>query len=112
MDKSKWGVHEEHCCILHGCKYGDPDCPVVNRQTKQHYLCEACDDDGINTVEEATLKADGFTMLNLNKMYASIDGVKVCINGYKFSGDMITLYLLHGEEKNVYAGNVMLMSKD
>lgn len=21
-------VHTEHCCVYHGCKYGDDDCPV------------------------------------------------------------------------------------
>lgn len=23
------GVHASHCCAVHGCKYGDKDCPVV-----------------------------------------------------------------------------------
>lgn len=35
-------VHTEHCCILHGCKYGDADCPVENGRKKQSYLCEGC----------------------------------------------------------------------
>ena len=26
MDKSKWGVHASHCCILHGCKTDYTDC--------------------------------------------------------------------------------------
>lgn len=42
MDKSKWGVHETHCCLKHGCKYGDGDCPVVLGQIKQMYRCEDC----------------------------------------------------------------------
>lgn len=29
IDVSKWGVHERHCCLDNGCKYGDIDCPVV-----------------------------------------------------------------------------------
>lgn len=36
------GVHESHCCIVHGCKYCDHDCPVANRQTTQLYSCEDC----------------------------------------------------------------------
>lgn len=36
--KNKWGVHEIHCCITHGCKYGDRDCPVTMGLTKQNYL--------------------------------------------------------------------------
>ena len=22
-------VHSRHCCVEHGCKYGEEDCPVV-----------------------------------------------------------------------------------
>lgn len=36
-------VHTEHCCILHGCKYGDENCPVELGYKKQSYLCESCD---------------------------------------------------------------------
>jgi hypothetical protein len=37
-------VHTEHCCAVHGCKYGDPDCPVETKVQKQSYACEGCDD--------------------------------------------------------------------
>jgi hypothetical protein len=36
------GVHAAHCCKWHGCKYGDPDCPVANGEVEQEYLCEDC----------------------------------------------------------------------
>jgi len=52
MDKSKYGVHRTHCCVLHGCKYGDEDCPVVSGEIKQDYTCESCDMDGIKKVED------------------------------------------------------------
>ncbi len=45
VDKSKYGVHEHHCCAIHGCKYGDEDCPVVLGLTQQKYSCEDCDGD-------------------------------------------------------------------
>lgn len=35
-------VHAAHCCIWHGCKYGDPDCPVEKGLIKQEYICEWC----------------------------------------------------------------------
>lgn len=41
---TKVGVHESHCCAVHGCKYGDKDCPVVNRKIPQKYPCEECTD--------------------------------------------------------------------
>ena len=37
-------VHVRHCCIVHGCKFGDDDCPVCNAEHKQKYLCEICTD--------------------------------------------------------------------
>lgn len=37
------GVHQTHCCIIHGCKYLDDDCPVVNKVIEQSYLCEDCE---------------------------------------------------------------------
>lgn len=52
MDKSKWSVHEGHCCALHGCKYGDEDCPVVSGETQQAYLCESCGYDEIESLEQ------------------------------------------------------------
>lgn len=36
------GVHQTHCCVYHGCKYGDSDCPVMIGETTQKYPCEEC----------------------------------------------------------------------
>lgn len=38
-------VHISHCCSIHGCKYGDIDCPVILGLAKQKHLCEYCDDE-------------------------------------------------------------------
>jgi hypothetical protein len=35
-------IHASHCCVWHGCKYGDPDCPVETGRIKQEYICEWC----------------------------------------------------------------------
>lgn len=35
-------VHTEHCCRIHGCKYGDEDCPVYLGQKPQSFACESC----------------------------------------------------------------------
>lgn len=45
MEVDHVGVHRTHCCVIHGCKYGDEDCPVVLKEVKQEYLCEDCDSD-------------------------------------------------------------------
>lgn len=45
IPKDRWGVHETHCCLKHGCKYGDEDCPVALDLIKQQYPCEWCDDE-------------------------------------------------------------------
>lgn len=47
MNEYQYGVHETHCCVVHGCKYRDPDCPVENKVINQDYLCEDCNSDGI-----------------------------------------------------------------
>lgn len=40
--------HRTHCCVYHGCKYGDKDCPVVNMEIEQAYPCEDCSETGSN----------------------------------------------------------------
>jgi len=35
-------VHAGHCCTRHGCKYDDPDCPVVSGKIPQKYPCDEC----------------------------------------------------------------------
>jgi len=46
------GTHRTHCCILHGCKYGNDECPVVSGEIRQDYTCEDCSRDGIETMED------------------------------------------------------------
>lgn len=48
IPEDEWGVHRTHCCNKHGCKYGDPDCPVVINLLKQDYPCEICRDEKDN----------------------------------------------------------------
>ena len=35
-------VHDAHCCVIHGCKYGDSDCPVVLGE-ENGIECEECE---------------------------------------------------------------------
>lgn len=51
IPKERWGVHETHCCIEHGCKYGDKDCPVEMGLIQQRYICESCDFDNLTLPE-------------------------------------------------------------
>lgn len=52
MKVDKIGVHRTHCCKIHGCKYGDPECPVENGAIKQEYPCEDC-----SPIDEILLKS-------------------------------------------------------
>lgn len=36
-------VHGAHCCKKHGCKYMNPECPVVLGTEEARYGCEDCD---------------------------------------------------------------------
>ena len=42
MKKSEIDVHRRHCCIRHGCKYGDDGCPVAKGEIKQYGPCWYC----------------------------------------------------------------------
>lgn len=42
--KERRDKHTEHCCVDHGCKYENPECPVVTRTKRQTCLCENCYD--------------------------------------------------------------------
>jgi hypothetical protein len=45
---SQKDVHTEHCCVLHGCKYGkDFFCTVVQKKKPQSFICESCAHQGI-----------------------------------------------------------------
>lgn len=55
------GTHITHCCVLHGCKYGDSDCPVATEDAVQEYACEWCPtEDSIREAEDrlATVKRE------------------------------------------------------
>ncbi len=39
------GVHVEHCCAKHGCKYGEKRCPVVIGEVKAAGPCEECENE-------------------------------------------------------------------
>lgn len=53
-------VHTEHCCVMHGCKYGNWSCVVVNGQKKQSFTCEYCWDEFSDLWDAAQL---------MNEMY-------------------------------------------
>lgn len=50
--KKKIDVHTEHCCVIHGCKYGRDNCTVMLLIAPQSYICESCEDNGIKTIDE------------------------------------------------------------
>lgn len=55
-------VHTEHCCILHGCKYGDwnnDSCTVMHNKAKQSFICEECATSGITSLDEVKLVLAG-----------------------------------------------------
>ena len=66
MSVDNIGVHVTHCCVMHGCKYGDPDCPVENKEVMQEYLCEECD----NTYYDSNI-----TMKQIEEVFNAPAGV-------------------------------------
>lgn len=35
-------THIAHCCLQHGCKYGDNNCPVFTKKAIQSHPCRDC----------------------------------------------------------------------
>lgn len=54
--KRSEGVHASHCCVEHGCKYGDKNCPVVQGMIEQKHPCEDC--------EPGMMIREGYTSLD------------------------------------------------
>jgi len=43
---SRLNVHRSHCCVIHGCKYGDDEnCPVVTKKYGQVHPCMDCEEE-------------------------------------------------------------------
>lgn len=72
--KSPKDVHTEHCCLKHGCKYGDNDCTVVLGFKKQSYPCEWCYEDQEAILENIRNEARQFSIL-LYKKKAAIEAI-------------------------------------
>jgi hypothetical protein len=36
------GTHVTHCCLRHGCKYREDECPVTTGEYTQEFACEYC----------------------------------------------------------------------
>ncbi|MBP3707114.1 MAG: hypothetical protein J6J36_00695 [Clostridia bacterium] len=64
MDEKEYGVHITHCCYIHGCKYGNKDCPVVCGKVVQRYLCWDCEES-----EEIPYTLEEIEKLRKNKSY-------------------------------------------
>jgi len=46
-----------HCCLIHGCKYGYDDCPVVTGKEMQDGACYECYEEQRDAEEEAACDA-------------------------------------------------------
>lgn len=75
--KDTTGVHRTHCCVKHGCKYGDKCCPVVNNEVEQDYLCEECNIAGITRLSQ--LHETDY--MNINRIDAIGNSCNFCNRG-------------------------------
>lgn len=82
------GVHAAHCCLEHGCKYGDDldgRCPVVNRDIPQDYPCEHCDEKRVyllltDSAEGGTIGLVSLPSDQLAKAYVEAAEHDVCVS--------------------------------
>lgn len=75
MEEREILVHQGHCCLAHGCKYGDKDCPVVLGKVVQSYPCEVCGDIKVEDIP----KLEEFTDLVYNKERSNDEEVTVTL---------------------------------
>lgn len=77
MTEREENVHKNHCCILHGCKYGDGNCPVVSGEIKQKYKCEQCHGDDFFLEEDSQDRInEKFTVSNRKFKISRLNGLK------------------------------------
>lgn len=67
-------VYVRHCCLRHGCKYGDDEgCPVATGQQVQDHPCEFCQMESANPDTqqirklEQDLKDERFVVMKLKE---------------------------------------------
>jgi signal peptidase I len=79
------GSHVTHCCVYHGCKYCDPNCPVENGSEIQKYTCEDCDYDGFEKIEDIpNSKSPNFDLYKMERR----DLIKECIKLRGYINDL------------------------
>lgn len=62
-------VHTTHCCVLHGCKYCDEDCPVANGLQEQEYSCDDCAPYMRTSKQHLYIDVDVYTHLSMRMGY-------------------------------------------
>ncbi len=68
---------KSHCCVLHGCKYGNDDCPVYHRIVIQDYPCEDCHWENLDTVSQVLNKMARIPDSHLDKVLTVFDEVGI-----------------------------------
>ena len=66
-------VHTEHCCIVHGCKYGlsSAGCTVCDGIAPQSYPCESCEHEPVRPVGQPVMRG-----LNIEWLHEKFEQVK------------------------------------
>jgi len=100
--KVREGVHVSHCCVKHGCKYGEPSCPVVNKTALQRYPCEDCVD-GDSFLDDIKLEDDSEKLETLNNlhMYHDVENDDVGRMAWTAGNNECAFLLMKGEELKV-----------
>lgn len=79
---NQYGAHPSHCCVHHGCKYGDKECPVYDGTVVQEYACQDCPEQipTSSMTKEAYLKAASKYLPYLKSNPPKLDMVDVVKN--------------------------------
>jgi len=89
-------THKSHCCILHGCKYGEKECPVVIGDIEQEEICEYCGIEGIKAVEE--LQEVRSQRIGVNELPPVKKDLQLLEEGAKFREKVVVSVISRGEK--------------
>lgn len=68
-------VHDAHCCVIHGCKYGDPGCPVSIGE-ELGIECEECFNDREQEAYKLIKERQRYTLLEEIRDYFYLNNLE------------------------------------
>ena len=91
--------HRTHCCLAHGCKYGEFDtCPVVNKKIEQLFPCEQCRE----WQENLAKKPGAIVCVSCRQSVEQINGWELCPRCNLHQARVVDAIVKHCESRGMF----------